>query len=100
VGRCAPPPGAEGASSDFFTTRFALLDATGQPTTATVRFQWREARYVLSRSRRRCRALDPGGLPCEGERREVAAETDDGALAGGELDGVPPADRQDQRRAD
>lgn len=30
---------AEGASSDFFRTRFALLNATGQPTTATVRFQ-------------------------------------------------------------
>ena len=30
---------AEGASSDFFSTRFALLNATGQPTTATVRFQ-------------------------------------------------------------
>jgi hypothetical protein len=30
---------AEGASSDFFSTRFALLNATGRPTTATVRFQ-------------------------------------------------------------
>ena len=30
---------AEGASSSFFTTRFALLNATGRPTTATVRFQ-------------------------------------------------------------
>jgi hypothetical protein len=30
---------AEGATSSFFDTRFALLNATGQPTTATVRFQ-------------------------------------------------------------
>jgi hypothetical protein len=30
---------AEGASSDFFRTRIALLNATGRDTTATVRFQ-------------------------------------------------------------
>ncbi len=30
---------AEGATSDFFDTQIALLNATGRPTTATVRFQ-------------------------------------------------------------